>query len=174
MAPARLRAVVVSAGVLLAGCAGDDDGGPQSTSTTVADVLNRNDRSTALGRLCWVRRELVLGLDDVLAAAPASGPGDPARFDRGLGRMRQAAGQAAADLAPDPSLPGPAVPFRDALADAVARARPVLESVPPGPPVSTATEVHSALAPVLSFATFPGFRAYVDTAAADASACPDP
>lgn len=185
--PAQARAGAVTAMALALALAGAACGGepapepepaPSSTtSSTVADVQNRNDRTTALGRLCWARRELVLGLDDLLGAvlpAQQGGPVERIRFDRGVGRMRAGVAAVTDELVPsDPDLPDALRSFQDQVIAAAARATPVLAEVPAEPSAGQATKVFHDLGALFNFGGFPGIRAYADAAGAS-PLCPDP
>lgn len=174
---AAVIGVLAVAGAACGGDASEPDPDPASTTTTVADIQNRNDRSSALGRLCWVRREIVLALDDVLTAVLPYSQGEPvddARFRRGVDRMSAAVGVATTDLVPsDPSLPDPVRAFQDRVIDAAARARPVIAALPGEPSNGQSSQAFTDLGAIFNFGGFTGLRAYVDAAAVDAG-CPDP
>lgn len=169
--------LVVAAALVVAGCGADPEPAPRSTTTTVADIQNRNDRSGALGRLCWVRREIVLSLDDVLTAVLPYTQGEPVddgRFRRGIDRMAFAVDIAAAELVPsDPALPGAVRAFQDRVIDAADRARPVLEAVPAEPSNGQSSQAFTDLGAIFNFGGFTGIRDYADAAAVDIG-CPDP
>ncbi len=174
-----MRAAAVAAALVVGACGGDatDPGPGPPTPTTVAGVQNRNDRTSALGRLCWARREIVLALDDVLGAVSPYQRGEPvddARFRRGLDRMAGAVAVATTELVPSgPSLPDPVRSFQDRLVDAAARSRAVLAAVPVQPSAGQSSQVFTDLGAIFNFGSFPGIREYADSAAADAG-CPDP
>lgn len=125
-------------------------------------LVNRNDpRTTALGRLCWARREVVLALVGIVGAEVGGRELEPT-LDEVVATLATDA-----DLAP---LPEAARPFSDEFDTSVVAARDALAALPR--PVTADRQMEIANT-YFVFDSYPGAADYVAATASDTS-CREP
>lgn len=139
---------------------------------------NRSSKATALGRLCWIEREVALARGALVGATLTveGGAGlDPERAIGALGRMRALLAALPGEIGSPDGLPEQVQEFREHLVRGAAAAQDLV--VAPGfvaaSPLPTPDEFLRAVNRVLDFESFPGVHEFAAAAKADEASCPD-
>jgi hypothetical protein len=137
---------------------------------------NRNNKATALGRLCWVEREVALASGELLSSTlvlKGGPPPDEGKARAAVERMKTLINALPAELGSDAGLPQEAKAFRGRLDAVVGEARPIAAALPAGASLTARQEASNALTRVFDFEHFPGAKEFAAAAKADPSSCPD-
>jgi hypothetical protein len=137
---------------------------------------NRSDKGTALGRVCWVEREVALAKGELLGAslvAEGGPPPDEERAANATARLKTLVATLPAELGSADGLPSTVLPFRARLIAGAGEARPIIDALPAQAPAAKRLEILDALSAVLNFEQFPGVREFAAAARADRASCPD-
>lgn len=138
---------------------------------------NRNDRSTALGRLCWVSREAGKVVADLLSAVLVSDEyprePDPERDAAIVQRVKSAVASLRDALGSDEGLPSTARAFWGGVVAATAQADEVMRPVSSNASHAARERAFERLSRAFDFEEFPGATDFVAEARAQPDVCPD-
>ena len=136
---------------------------------------NVANRGTALGRVCWVAREISLSLADLLSTTFVSGddrrsagPDTVAVVQQVKARLREASGMLQSLTGLAPSIQGFAEEMRRSLQGAVE----LLDELRDDAPLAERKNALDALAARLNLEAYPGVVDFADAARGDPESCP--
>lgn len=156
-----------------------------TTSTIIPDISvpvpttvhgNSNNRATALGRTCWVTREISLAMGRLYRTALLSdkdvSPGSPgaAQVSREIRVLLESSKE---QLGGDTNLPKEAGKFRQQLMAELTRAAPIVDTLADDATPAQRLAIFQALSKVLNFEKYPGAKEFAAAAAAEPKSCPD-
>lgn len=137
---------------------------------------NRNSKATALGRLCWIEREVALVTGELLATTfvREGGPApDEERGAEAMERVKTLVNSLSKEAGSDAGLPEAVRPFRARLEAAAKEAKAALSDVPTRASRAQRQQAFQALTRILDFEHFPAVKEFAAAAEADPDSCPD-
>jgi hypothetical protein len=153
--------------------------GPEGRRVELEKLLegNRADRSTGLGQLCWVEREVVLDLKEFLAVSfvvpDKSAEPPPERTRDVIDRFKNLANTAADEMRSSESLDSDVREFQNQLLEGLKQARAILDDLPEESSAEQRMKAFDSLVQVLNFEQYPGVKEFKAEAEANREACPD-
>lgn len=156
---------------------GTPGGAPASPSPEESLLKgNRNSKATALGRTCWVEREVALALGELFSTVLVIEGGPTPNEDHAaavVGRVKALLNSLNTELGSDAGLPISARAFRGRLVAALEEARVVGSELPDRASMARRRDAFDTLSRILNFEAFPGVKEFAAAAREDPTSCPD-
>lgn len=137
---------------------------------------NKANRATALGRLCWVEREVSQSTADLFSTVLVleQGGKEPSAAEATsvVRQVKTRLVSAPAALGASSGLPTSAAVFRDGLAKALVEAGAIIVALPDDAPFARRKEAVDALTRTLNLEALPGAQQFADAARSDPQSCP--
>ncbi len=137
---------------------------------------NRANRATALGRLCWVEREVSQSAADLVSTVLVVKHGgtepSPTEAATVVRQVKARLASASGALGTSTGLSAPVVAFRDGLDKSLVEAGAIVVALPDDAPLSRRKEAVDALTRTLNLEALPGAQQFADAARSDPQGCP--